>query len=301
MKRLIASVCTSLLPLAALVAPAAAAETAPVITAKFESSAPASWGINDSNCVPTGDVKEPVILIHGTSDNASNWGDVAPVLKRAGMCVWAFDYGADDITLQNMIPSLKAIGDLDVSAREVADQVTYVREVTGAEKVNLVGHSQGGMHTKTYEQLYGEPGTVARVVAIGGNYHGTTLGGMATALLPLIKGAPGLASFLASTAGIQQVLGSEFMTRLNEHPDTVAGVQYTSIYSPADTTVTPNSASQLTAVPGADVVNVDLGATCAATPRHDRLPHDATAISEIVWGLTRAAGDDNAAAGCVRS
>ncbi|MDU0479597.1 alpha/beta fold hydrolase [Staphylococcus chromogenes] len=293
MKRLASCVFAALAVVAT--APAASAE---VIVGDFVTSAKPTWGINDPNCVPSGAVKEPVILIHGTSDNASNWSDVAPLLKAQGMCVWAFDYGADDVTLQNAMPWLKAIGDLDKSAREIADQVTYVRQVTGADRVNLVGHSQGGMHTKTYEQMYGEPGTVARVVAIGGNYHGTTLNGVATTLDPLITGAPGLASFLASTAGIQQVVSSPFMAKLNALPDTVSGVQYTSIYSPADQTVTPNSSSVLSAVPGADVANVDLGAVCGVAPRHDKLPHDADVIALILWGLTRGEGEQADASAC---
>lgn len=296
MKKILrAATAVSLVTLAGVFAPAVSA--APVVSEPVTSASPA-WGINDPNCVPTSTVKEPVILIHGTSDSAKNWSHVAPALKAQGMCVWAFDYGADDVTLQNINPAMKAIGDLDASAREIADQVAYVRQVTGAEKVNLVGHSQGGMHTKTYEQLYGEPGTVARVVAIGGNYHGTTLNGFATFMEPLITGAPGLAAFLATTAGIQQVVGSPFMTKLNALPDTLAGVQYTSIYSPIDTTVTPHSSSMLTAVPGADVVNIDLGEVCGASPRHEKLPHDNAAISQIIWGLTRAAGEQPDPATC---
>lgn len=73
------------------------------------------------------------------------------------------------VTLQNMIPSLKAIGDLDDSAEEVAAETDYVREVTGSERVNLVGHSQGGTHPKTYQQMYGTPEAVARVVTIAGS------------------------------------------------------------------------------------------------------------------------------------
>ncbi|HAT1252086.1 TPA: alpha/beta hydrolase, partial [Corynebacterium striatum] len=78
------------------------------------------------------------------------------------MCVWAFDYGADDVTLQNAIPAMKAIGDLDASASEIAEQIEYVRSATGSDKVNLVGHSQGGLHTKTFTQLYSSPEEVSR-------------------------------------------------------------------------------------------------------------------------------------------
>lgn len=256
----------------------------------FVSSAPKEWGINEPSCVPTGKVKEPVVLIHGTSDNASKWKDAVPVLKGAGMCLWAFDYGAEDKTLQDVLPRFKAIGDLDASAREVAAQIEYVREVTGSQKVNLVGHSQGGTHTKSYEQMYGTSNSVARVVAIGGNYHGTTLSGLAEGTADALA-ASKLPSYLASTASIQQIAGSEFFTKLNALPDTSAGVMYTSIYSPADTTVTPNSTSHLVPVAGSDVVNMNIQDVCGAAPQHARMPNNQVMISQIVWGLTRDFGE----------
>lgn len=284
--------------LAATVAILACFLSAPAASAAPVTTADPAWGINDPSCVPTSEVKEPVILLHGTWDSSKNWRSLAPVLKEQGMCVWAFDYGADDVSIANAISTQKAIGDLDTSAKEIADHVRYVRQVTGAAKVNLVGHSQGGMHTKTYEQMYGDPGTVARVVAIAGNYHGTTLNGNASWLDHLVTAAPDVAKFLASTAGVQQLVGSPFITQLNSLPDTTAGVTYTSIYTPGDTTVTPNSSSQLTAVPGADVVNLDLGKLCGATPRHDQIPHNSAAIAQVVWGLTRGAGEQPTEAHC---
>ena len=266
----------------AVLAAAALGLSAPIANAsqsEWESSVPESFGINDPSCVPSGQIVEPVVLLHGTYNNAGVWKSLIPMLKDQGACVWAFDYGADDVSLQNASPSTKAISDLDDAAEEIARHVDYVRAVTGAEKVDLVGHSQGGTHIKTYTQMYGGAEHVARAVALGGNFHGTTLGGQGEGLAKFIAFAPRLAAFLASTAGIQQVVGSEFMQRLNALPDTAPGVLYTSIYSPADKTVTPNSSSQLAAVDGADVVNLNLGEVCGVAPRHDKLPTDRTALS----------------------
>ena len=95
---------------------------------------------------------------------------------------------------------------------------------------------------------------------------------------------------MASTAGIQQVVGSEFMKRLNALPDTAPGVLYASIYSPGDTTVTPNSSSQLALGDGADVVNLDLSEVCGVAPRHDKLPTDWTVLRQVIFGLKRGPG-----------
>ena len=286
----------------AVLAAAALGLSAPIANAsqsEWESSVPESFGINDPSCVPSGQIVEPVVLLHGTYNNAGVWKSLIPMLKDQGACVWAFDYGADDVSLQNASPSTKAISDLDDAAEEIARHVDYVRAVTGAEKVDLVGHSQGGTHIKTYTQMYGGAEHVARAVALGGNFHGTTLGGQGEGLANFIAFAPRLAAFLASTAGIQQVVGSEFMQRLNALPDTAPGVLYTSIYSPADTTVTPNSSSQLAAVDGADVVNLDLGEVCGVAPRHDKLPTDCTALSQVIFGLKRAPGEGPRPSTCV--
>ena len=286
---------------AALVA-AALGLSAPIANAsqsEWESSVPESFGINDPSCVPSGQIVEPVVLLHGTYNNAGVWKSLIPMLKDQGACVWAFDYGADDVSLQNASPSTKAISDLDDAAEEIAQHVDYVRAVTGAEKVDLVGHSQGGTHIKTYTQMYGGAEHVARAVALGGNFHGTTLNGQGEGLSKFIAFAPRLAAFLASTAGIQQVVGSEFMQRLNALPDTAPGVLYTSIYSPADTTVTPNSSSQLAAVDGADVVNLDLSEVCGVAPRHDKLPTDWTVLSQVIFGLKRAPGEGPDPSTCV--
>lgn len=264
----------------------------------LHSSADPSFGINDPSCTPSGEVREPVVLLHGTSDNASAWDKLIPVLQEKGMCVWAFDYGAYDVTLQNANPNTKGISDLDESAREITEQIDHVRELTGSEKVNLVGHSQGGLHIKTYTQMYGTPEHVSRAVAIGGNFHGTTLNGMGEVLAKMIAVSPNLARFFASSAAIQQVVGSEFIEGLNALPDTSPGPLYTSIYSPADTTVTPNSSSMLEAVDGADVVNIDLGELCGAEPMHPKLPQDATAISQVLFGLTREEGQVADASTC---
>lgn len=286
----------------AVLAAAALGLSAPIANAsqsEWESSVPESFGINDPSCVPSGQIVEPVVLLHGTYNNAGVWKSLIPMLKDQGACVWAFDYGADDVSLQNASPSTKAISDLDDAAEEIARHVDYVRAVTGAEKVDLVGHSQGGTHIKTYTQMYGGAEHVARAVALGGNFHGTTLGGQGEGLANFIAFAPRLAAFLASTAGIQQVVGSEFMQRLNALPDTAPGVLYTSIYSPADTTVTPNSSSQLVAVDGADVVNLDLGEVCGVAPLHDKLLTDRTALSQVIFGLKRAPGEGPRPSTCV--
>ena len=127
---------------------------------------------------------------------------------------------------------------------------------------------------------------------------GTTLNGSLQGLLPMFINTSKLAAFLTFTAESQQVEGSEFMQYLNALPDTTAGTLYISICSPADVTVTPNNASQLNVVSGADVVNLELGEICGVEPAHPQLPNSEEAIAEIVWGLMRVGGERPGAGSC---
>ncbi|MER0077837.1 hypothetical protein [Corynebacterium marquesiae] len=64
--------------------------SAPVVYAaepQWESSAPESLAINDPSCMPSGDITEPVVLLHGTSNNASVWGNWSTSWKIGGVRV----------------------------------------------------------------------------------------------------------------------------------------------------------------------------------------------------------------------
>ena len=55
--------------------------------------------------------------------------------------------------------------------------MTRVLAATGAAKVDLVGHSQGGMMPRYYLKFLGGAALVNRLVALAPSNHGTTLDG----------------------------------------------------------------------------------------------------------------------------
>ncbi|MGW6794770.1 esterase/lipase family protein [Streptomyces chartreusis] len=242
-------------PLAALLLTAAVAVVPAATTAQAaETAAAPSSGWNDYSCKPSAAHPRPVVLVHGTFANSvDNWLGLAPYLKDRGYCVFSLDYGQ----LPN-VPFFHALGPIDKSAEQLSAHVDKVLTATGAAEADLVGHSQGGMMPRYYLKFLGGAGKVNALVGIAPNNHGTTLSGLAN-LLPYFPGAEDLLS-AATPALAQQVVGSDFMTKLNAGGDTVPGVRYTVIASKYDEVVTPWRTQFLT---GPDVKNVLIQDLCA--------------------------------------
>lgn len=212
---------------AAVLTPAATASAAPT------AQATASSGWNDYSCKPSAAHPRPVVLVHGTFANSvDNWLVLAPYLVNRGYCVFSLDYGQ-----LPGVPLIHGLGPIDKSAEQLRDFVDKVLAATGAPEADLVGHSQGGMMPRHYLKFLGGADKVNALVGIAPDNHGTTLLGL-TKLLPHF---PGAEKFLndKTPALADQIIGSPFLTRLNEGGDTVPGVQYTVIATRYDQVVTP--------------------------------------------------------------
>lgn len=226
-------------------------------------------GANDWNCTPE-DGQEPVVLIHGTWENAyDNWAYMSPTLKSAGLCVYALNYGklpiGDGGGLGDIVPGANGNGDIAQSAGQLAMFVDRVLASTGSTKVNLVGHSQGGLMARQYLKFNGGADKVDNLVTLGATNHGTTLLGIGTlgrTINNLGIDVLGPVALVVGVAGIQQVYDSEFLETLNADGDTVPGVDYTVIGTRYDEITTPYASTFLTAGPGAKVDNITLQDGC---------------------------------------
>jgi triacylglycerol esterase/lipase EstA (alpha/beta hydrolase family) len=218
-------------------------------------------GANDWSCRPSAKHPRPVVLVHGTWENRyDNWASVSPSLKAAGYCVFALDYGDDANSAAGLLPALKGTSDIAQSAGELATFVDHVRSATGAGKVDIVGHSQGGMMPRQYLKFNGGAGKVNALISLGATNHGTTLSGIGS--LADTFDLLGVAEPLLGQAAIQQVQGSSFLNTLNAGGDTVPGVAYTVIATKYDEVTTPYQSTFLTAGPGATVKNITLQNGC---------------------------------------
>jgi triacylglycerol esterase/lipase EstA (alpha/beta hydrolase family) len=235
-------------------------------------------GANDWSCKPSAAHPRPVILVHGTFVDMSNdWQALSPLLYDNGYCVFALDYGSSNGSGQL---GIYATGEISKSAEQLASFVNQVLAATGARKVDLVGHSQGGMMPRYYLKFLGGASKVHTLVGLSPSNHGTTVDGLFT-LASLIPGATGF--FGACTACEEQAAGSAFLARLNAGGDTVGGVQYTVIQTANDTVVTPYTSAFLS---GRKVTNILLQSQCILDlGEHLSMPYDHIADGDVLNAL----------------
>lgn len=237
-------------------------------------------GANNFSCRPSAAHPDPVILVHGTLANMNdNWQAASPVLANHGYCVFAFNYGGSSATAD-----LQGTGDIAASAAQLATFVSTVLAATGAAKVDLVGHSQGGMMPRYYLNFLGGAAKVNTFVALAPSNYGTTLDGL-TVLGTDIGLIEPVNSLLATTctACVEQEAGSAFLARLNAAP-IVAGVNYTVIETRGDEVVTPYRNAFLPAAP--NVSNITLQNQCPLDASdHVEIAADPVAMADMLNAL----------------
>ena len=241
-------------------------------------------GADNWSCRPSAAHPDPVILVHGTLANMDdNWQAASPLLADSGYCVYAFNYGGATPT-----SLIQGTGDIAASAAQLAAFVDMVLASTGAAKVDLVGHSQGGMMPRYYIDDLGGAAKVDDLVALASSNYGTTLDGL-TKLVTLLGVAGQVSGTLSSVcaACVEQEQGSAFLAGLNAVP-TVAGVRYTVIETADDEVVTPYRNAFLPAA--ANVTNITVQHQCALDGSdHLEIAADPVALADMLNALDPAA------------
>ncbi|MCU1427737.1 MAG: alpha/beta fold hydrolase [Actinomycetia bacterium] len=238
-------------------------------------------GANNWACHPTTAHPDPVVLVNGTFANEdNNWQTLSPLLANNGYCVFTFNYGGPPA-----LGSIYGIHEIGASAGQLSTFVNRVTAATGAAKVDLVGHSQGGMMPHYYLRFLGGAAHVKRLVALAPSNRGTTLGGL-TQLANYIPGVSTLVNAgLANTceACVEQEAGSTFITHLNAGGITVPGVTYTVISTKYDEVVTPYTSQALT---GSNVTNIVIQNQCPIDfDGHAGLAFDHIALRDVLNAL----------------
>lgn len=239
-------------------------------------------GANDWSCKPSSAHPDPVVLVPGTfADMADNFNSISPLLYDNGYCVFALNYGGTPGS------PIQSVGEISASAAELSSFVNQVLAATGAAKVDLVGHSQGGMMPRYYLKFLGGASKVDRLVALAPSSHGTTLDGLVTLVSNF--GVLGLTNSLISPsceACVEQEAGSAFLANLNAGGDTVPGVSYTVIETKYDEVVTPYRSAFLS---GSTVTNITLQNQCPLDlTDHIGIAFDPIALTDMLNALNPA-------------
>jgi triacylglycerol lipase len=231
-------------------------------------------GANDWSCKPTAARPDPAVIVHGTfGDQKSLLDNLSLALKRDGFCVYSLDYGN------------RGTGPIEDAAQQLKTFVAKVLASTGASKVEMVGHSQGGMMPRYYIKNLGGGAYVRDLVGLAPSNHGTTL-------------TQGGGAGSGCTACDQQGAGSAFLEALNNPDETPGPVDYTQVETKYDEVVVPYTSAFL--APGAHSTNILLQDRCPAdTVEHVFIPMDQQAIAWVLNAFHRAGpANPKAAIGC---
>lgn len=215
----------------------------------------------------------PVILVHGLDDNAASaWQSLAPLLRNTGFNVWAFTFG-------RYTPTDEAGGLADIrdSARELQAHVAAVLAATGARRVDLVGHSEGGVIIAWYVNELGGDRFVGNVVDLGVPNAGLADTDGLNLSVTDVVGHP-------APAVDQLDEQSPFFAALRAAGPTRPDVRYTCIGTRDDEVVVPHSSLYLPAAP--NVTNIELQDLHPSDAgEHFALPYDPYALADVVHAL----------------
>ncbi|CAG6391930.1 alpha/beta hydrolase [Streptomyces cocklensis] len=160
----------------------------------------------------------PVVFVHGFTGSASNWTTAESVFIANGYSsgeLFAYQY---DWTQSNK--------------NSAAGLATFVKQVlarTGAQQVDIVNHSMGGLVSDWYiKELGGQP-YVRHLASIAGANHGTTYAG----------------SCLVYTSCVEMYPGSSFITTVTSGDETPGSTAYATWYSPCDGIIIPYTSTEL--------------------------------------------------------
>jgi triacylglycerol esterase/lipase EstA (alpha/beta hydrolase family) len=170
----------------------------------------------------------PIVLLHGFAMNRTNWIFLGRRLAARGIGPL---YGTSYFSPQTV----------KRSAEQLRDFIEAVRVREGAERVDIVAHSLGGMVARHYIERLDGAKHVQRLITIGSPHHGTKTAHF----------GPFIPSAQESRAGSQWFADmGPFLAR--------EGLAYTSIWSRSDAIIEPPESSSI-APAGEDRVFDDLG------------------------------------------
>ncbi len=163
----------------------------------------------------------PVVLLHGMGFHDGKpgnwyWGRIPEILRRNGTKVYFGNLDGNATIASN--------------AKQLVPVVQKILRETGAEKVNMIGHSKGGLEARYFVSSLGMGHAVASVTTIGSPHHGSiTIDKLLAHLsLPIYIGSAVMDSIRRHYGGdrdphtfdVIRQLSTDYMRRFNQcNPD----------------------------------------------------------------------------------
>ena len=157
--------------------------------------------------------KEPVLLVHGFTSDASTWNTYAGWFARDGFDAYAGSY---DWTRSNR-----------TTAATIGGWTQSVKSMTGAGRIDIVGHSMGALNTRYYLKFLGGTSHVDDWMSVTGVNYGTTVANV------FCSGG------LLTEACADLSTNSSIIRDLNRGDDTPGSVNYGAAWSGCDIAVVP--------------------------------------------------------------
>ena len=230
---------------------------------------------NDFSC-KSSDHPNPVVLLHGLG--ATYYEDLnflEGFLKSNGYCTFSLTYGAYD-----GFPFVGGLKSIKESSPQVVDFIKEVQQKTGADQVDLVGHSEGAFQVLYGAKFGGIASIIDKAVAIAPPTHGTNFAGLYTIAqtLGIDDGANDVLGSVGCDACTELTTDGSLIQELNDGPITQSGIIYTIITSKYDELITPTETSFIDE-PG--VNNIYVQDYCPFDP----VGHIGEAYDLNVWNL----------------
>ena len=162
--------------------------------------------------------KEPILLVHGYTSNASTWDTYRSWFSRDGYATAAGSY---DWTRSNR-----------TTAVTIGSWVNSVRSYYGVSKIDLVGHSMGALNTRYYVKFLGGTTKIDDWMSIAGVNYGTVVANLC--------GGGILGPSCADLA-----VGSDILDDLNAGDDTPGSVRYGAAWSWCDLVIVPQTNARI--------------------------------------------------------
>jgi triacylglycerol lipase len=206
------------------------------------------------------DAQPPILLVPGYGGATSGLEVMAKALRSEGRAATVVHLAGD------------GTGDLNTQARVLQDAVRRATSA-GADSVDLVGYSAGGVTVRLWLRSYDGGSVARRIVTLGSPQHGSELAGLATDIAP----------DRCPVACRQLATDSDLIRSLNAGDETPPGPEWVSIWTTDDKISTPPETASL-----AGALDIPIQQVCPSVQLgHGDLPTSPVVIAMVEAELRR--------------